>query len=119
MRELNIGEKVVDKKLVVFEVIEKHDKFSDYVDKEEPLMLVYDGNINQERYISWAEYKNMKYDVIKNISIITKGWFKTKVYLTEDKPRYDIKNTETGEIVKQCYLHNGFWITVSDKIIKS
>lgn len=112
MREVNVGQKVVDKELVAFEVIEKHDKFLDCVDQEESLMLVYDGNINQERYISWAEYKNMKYDVIKNISIITKGYFKTKVYLAEDKPRYDIKNTETGEILKQCYLHNGEWTAV-------
>jgi hypothetical protein len=54
----------------------------------------------------------MGYDIIKNISIITKGYFDREIYLTENKPRYDIKNTETGEVINQCYLHNGSWFSV-------
>jgi hypothetical protein len=112
MKEFNLGEKVSTKGMGVFNIINKHDKFSGWVNSKEPLMLVYDGNIDQEKYITFSEYKDMGYDIIKNISIITKGYFDRKIYLTEDKPRYDIKNIETDEVIKGCYLHNGFWFGV-------
>jgi hypothetical protein len=41
-----------------------------------------------------------------------KGYFDRKIYLTEVKPRYDIKNNETQEIIEGCYLHNGSWTLV-------
>ena len=112
MKEFNLGEKVFTDRMGVFNIINKHDKFSGWVDSKEPLMLVYDGNIDKERYITFSEYKDMGYDIIRNISIIIKGYFNRKVYLIEDKPRYDIKNTETGEVINQCYLHNGSWFGV-------
>ena len=112
MKEFSVGEKVSANGMGVFNIINKHDKFSGWVNSKEPLMLVYDGNIDQERYITFSEYKDMGYDIIKNISVITKGYFDRKIYLTEDKPRYDIKNTETGEVINQCYLHNGSWFDV-------
>lgn len=107
-----IGEQVSANGMGVFNIINKHDKFSGWVDSNEPLMLIYDSNIGKERYITFSEYKEMAYDLIKNISIISKGYFNRKIYLTEDKPRYDIKNTETGEVINGCYLHNGSWLSV-------
>ena len=115
MKEFNLGEKVSTKGMGVFNIINKHDKFSGWVNSKEPLMLVYDGNIDQERYITVSEYKGMGYDVRSNISVITKGYFDREIYLTEDKPRYDIKNIETDEVINRCYLHNGFWFANQNK----
>jgi hypothetical protein len=112
MEDFKIGQDVLCNDFGVFNIINKHDKFTGWVDTKEPLILVYDGNTNKENYLTYCEYKDMDYDYVKNITIISKGYFDRKIYLTEDKPRYDIKNNETQEIIEGCYLHNGSWTIV-------
>ena len=111
MEDFKIGQDVLCD-FGVFNIINKHDKFTGWVDTKEPLILVYDGNTNKESYLTYREYKDMDYDYVKNITIMCKGYFDRKIYLTEDKPRYDIKNNETQEIIEGCYLHNGSWTIV-------
>ena len=112
MEDFKIGQDVSCNDFGVFNIINKHDKFNGWVDTKEPLILVYDGNTNKESYLTYREYKDMDYDHVKNITIMCKGYFDRKIYLTEDKPRYDIKNNETQEIIEGCYLHNGSWTLV-------
>lgn len=112
MKEFNVGQKVSANGMGVFNIINKHDKFSGWVDSKKPLMLIYDGHMSRQdsyRYITYSEYKELAYDLDEDISIISRGYFYSKIYLTEDKPRYDIKNTETDEVINGCYLHNGSW----------
>ena len=111
MEDFKIGQDVLCD-FGVFNIINKHDKFTGWVDTKEPLILVYDGNTNKESYLTYREYKDMDYDYVKNITIMCKGYFDRKIYLTEDKPRYEIKNNETQEIIEGCYLHNGSWTIV-------
>jgi hypothetical protein len=112
MKEFEIGQRVSANKISTYKIIHKHDVFSGWCNVEEPLLLVYDDNTDTEKYLAYTEYKNMKYEYDKSITIISRGYFNRKMYLNEDKPRYDIRNEETGEFIERCYLHNGSWIVV-------
>lgn len=112
MKEYNLGQTVTAKGFGIFNIIKKHPVFSGFVEERDPMMLVFDENSNMERYILKSEYDRMGYDVVKDLTIIIKGFFMKEIFLTEEKPRYDIRNIETDEVIKHCYLHNGNWLLV-------
>jgi len=109
MEDFKVNDKISTNNGDIFKIIKEHNKFCNYVDFEEPLLYVYDGNIDKETYIKYSEYKKLNYNYINNISIIERGFFKSKKLLTEEKPRFDIENLYNGEISEGCYLYNGEW----------
>ena len=111
--KLKIDDKVLSP-LGLFTIINIHNPFSGLVDIFEPLLLIYDNMVDMEMYISYKEYKQFKYDSLKNITIIEKGFFKRKLNLTEEHERYDIKNVETGEVIECCYLDNNSWTYIKE-----
>lgn len=104
-----INDKVFNCDLGSFLIIKAHEPFNGLVEINEPLLLIYDNNIDKETYMSYKEYKELKYDYLKNVNIIERGFFKRKINLSEEHKRYDIENINTKEIIKGCYLHNGSW----------
>lgn len=70
-----IDDVIINSDLELFSIVKKHEPFDDLVEVNEPLLLVYDNNIDKERYILYKEYVELKYDYIKNINIIEKGFF--------------------------------------------
>ena len=113
--EFKIGDKITSKLIGVYIVKTKHEPFKGVVDVKTPLLLVYDNNIEQERYISVTDYKYIQrnYDYSKNVNVIERGFFLRKMDLSEEYPRFDIENVETGEIITHCYLYNGSWTHVN------
>lgn len=87
----NIHDKVFNSDLGTFIIKNIHKPFNGIVEINEPLLLVYDNNIDKETYILYKDYKELKYDYSKNVNIIERGFFKRKINLTEIHERYGQK----------------------------
>ena len=107
--KFKINDKVFNIELGTFIIRYIYEPFNGLVEINEPLLLICDNNIDKETYVSYKEYKELKYYYVKNINIIERGFFKRKIKLSEEHERYDIENINTNEIIKGCYLHNGSW----------
>jgi hypothetical protein len=109
MIEFFEGLEIINKYSEIFIVVKKHKPFSGIVNIQEPLMYVYDYSEERERYVNYCEYRKNK----PNFNVISKGYFVKQCLCEEDKPRFDIKNKKTNEIIKKCYLYNGSWNTLN------
>lgn len=108
--KFEINSKVSNTELGVFIIKKILEPFNGCIDVNEPLLLIYDGNLEKEIYLSYKDYKELKYEYLKNINIIERGFFKRKIRLTENHNRYDIENIISGEIINGAYLHNRSWV---------
>lgn len=76
--KFKINNKVFNSELGTFIVKQTHEPFKGLVEINEPLLLIYDNNIDKETYISYKDYKELNYEYVRNLHFIERVSLKEK-----------------------------------------